>query len=90
LVFGFALDLAAVAIDVGRPVEALVLAGEPPPWLLAANAPPVRANTKATKAMTVLGVRCLRIAENIAYLSSSESNVGALSATHAGFEMQQE
>jgi hypothetical protein len=44
--------LAADAVKLAaRPVEADALAGEePPPWLVAASAPPVRANTSANVA----------------------------------------
>jgi hypothetical protein len=59
LVFALALLLAAVATEVARAVEAVVLPDAPPPGLLAANAPPVTAKTRAIIAIRVDGVRCL-------------------------------
>ena len=66
---GLALLLAAVASAVSEPVravEAVAFEPVPPPLLLlAANAPPVIAKTKAMNATTVVGFMCLRTRWNI-------------------------
>jgi hypothetical protein len=73
LALGLALDFAAVAVGVSA---ALAFAPELPPPPVAANAPPVIAKTSATKATTVVGFRCLRIARDIrSFLSLADLTI---------------
>jgi hypothetical protein len=66
--------LAALAIVVD--VDAFAGAVPPPPWPVAANAPPVTAKTKAMTAIAVDGVRWGFTLANISQLSSDSEAKG--------------